>query len=130
MTLKQQEVYRIAHELFSQEPDWIIFFREVLGLDGVIHQAFPQADQRVQFERTEEYAEIQNMLAQLREQEKEEPSAQEPTRVITIRLPRSLHESLRAEAHERRTSMNRLCIAKLLKPVDEQLIPGRTAASS
>ena len=129
MTGKQQEVYRIAHELFRQDPDWVTFFREVLGLGGVIHRAFPEMEQRLQFEGTREYAEIQNMLTKLREHANgEEPSAQEPTRVITIRLPRSLHESLRAEAHERQTSMNRLCIAKLLKPVDESLIPGRSAS--
>jgi len=125
MIEKQREVYRIAHELFRQDPTWVTFFREVLGLDGVIRQAFPKVDERTRFEHTSEYTEIQSMLSKLRKQEDHEPSAQEPTRVITIRLPRGLHESLRREAHERRTSMNRLCIAKLLKPVEESLIPSK-----
>jgi len=34
-----------------------------------------------------------------------------------------LHESLRHEAHERHTSMNKLCISKLLQIVDRELVP-------
>lgn len=125
---KEQEVYRIAHELFSQSPDWVTFFREVLGLDGVIKQAYPSAEAMADFERTNEYNEIQQMLAKLRERSVATPVSEdlEPTRVITVRLPKSLHEALRHEAHERRTSMNKLCISKLLQVVDEQLIPTDT----
>ena len=125
---KEQEVYRIAHELFSQSPDWVTFFREVLGLDGIVKQAYPSAEAMADFERTNEYAEIQQMLAKLRERSVVTPMPDdlEPTRVITVRLPKSLHEALRHEAHERRTSMNKLCISKLLQVVDEQLIPTDT----
>jgi hypothetical protein len=64
------------------------------------------------------------MLAKLRENDADLPGGpREPTRVITVRLPKSLHESLRAEAHDRRTSMNKLCISKLLQVVDEELVP-------
>jgi hypothetical protein len=42
-----------------------------------------------------------------------EETPREPTRVITVRLPKSLHESLKIEAHARNTSLNQLCIAKL-----------------
>ena len=127
---KEQEVYRIAHELFSQSPDWVTFFREVLGLDGIVKQAYPSPEAMADFERTNEYAEIQQMLAKLREKSVAMPTPEdlEPTRVITVRLPKSLHEALRHEAHERRTSMNKLCISKLLQVVDEQLIPTDTPA--
>ena len=50
----------------------------------------------------------------------------EPTRVITVRLPKSLHEALRVEAHEHRTSMNKLCISKLLQFIDGQQVPAET----
>jgi predicted HicB family RNase H-like nuclease len=49
--------------------------------------------------------------------------------VITVRLPKSLHESLRAEAHDRRTSMNKLCISKLLQVVDGDLVPAEEGAA-
>ncbi|MEM1304746.1 MAG: hypothetical protein AAGG46_07605, partial [Planctomycetota bacterium] len=47
----------------------------------------------------------------------------EPTRVITVRLPKSMHEYLRTEAHDLRTSMNKLCISKLLQVIEQDLIP-------
>ena len=45
-------------------------------------------------------------------------SDMDATRVITVRLPKSLHLALKAEAHDRHTSMNQLCIAKLLQAID------------
>jgi predicted HicB family RNase H-like nuclease len=74
------------------------------------------------FEQTEEYAEIQQMLAKLRERSGAGADGKEPTRVITVRLPKSLHESLRAEAHDRKTSMNQLCISKLLQVIEAEFV--------
>ncbi len=121
--VKRQEVHRIASELYKQQPDWVTFFRKVLGVDGIARQLFTTAQEMTVLEQSGEYAEIQQMLAKLRERGGSPPDASEPTRVITVRLPKSLHESLRTEAHEKRTSMNKLCISKLLQMVDEQLIP-------
>jgi predicted HicB family RNase H-like nuclease len=122
-TNKRQEVVRIAQDLYRQSPDWVAFFREVLGLTGVVRRAFPTPEDLVAFEQTEEYAEIQAMLANLRKAGPLPPDDNEPTRVITVRMPRSLHESLRAEAHDRKTSMNKLCISKLLQVIGDELIP-------
>lgn len=120
---KRHEVHRIATELFKQQPDWVTFFRKVLGVDGIARQLFPTAPEMTSLEQSPEYNQIQQMLAKLRERGGSPPDASEPTRVITVRLPKSLHESLRTEAHEKRTSMNKLCISKLLQMVDEGLIP-------
>ena len=47
-------------------------------------------------------------------------------RVITIRLPESLHTKLAAEAHEKYTSMNQLCVAKLRQAVvDGTVLPDK-----
>jgi predicted HicB family RNase H-like nuclease len=126
MSEKSQQIYRIAHELYSQKPDWVTFFREVLGLGGLVRQAYPTPEDLAEFEKTGEYTEIQHMLAELRGGDKAPNEEEEPTRVITVRLPKSLHESLRAEAHERKTSMNKLCISKLLLVVDQELVPHET----
>jgi predicted HicB family RNase H-like nuclease len=123
MTEKAQEVLRVARELYNQQPDWVTFFREVLGVNGVVRTAYADADDLAHFEQTEEYMQIQQMVAKLRERGDQQPGDKEPTRVITVRLPQSLHESLRAEAHDRKTSMNKLCISKLLQMVDEELVP-------
>jgi predicted HicB family RNase H-like nuclease len=120
---KQQEVCRVAGEIFRQNPDWVTFFREVLGVDGVVRRQFTNPDEMDAFEQSTEYIEIQQMVAKLRERSKHQTESNEPTRVITVRLPKSLHESLRAEAHHRRTSMNQLCISKLLQLIDNELVP-------
>lgn len=122
-TETQQEVHRAAEQLYAQNPDWVTFFREILGLGGIVRQMYPSRQALTDFERTETYAEIQQMLTKLREQSGAGGVTQEPTRVITVRLPKSLHESLRAEAHEHQTSMNKLCISKLLQFIDNQFIP-------
>jgi predicted HicB family RNase H-like nuclease len=116
------QVYKVAHELYGKDPDWVTFFREVLGLEGAARRTYPEASSLAEFEKTEEYGEIQQMLAKLRERNGP-GSTTEATRVITVRLPQSLHEALRAEAHEKKTSMNKLCISKLLQTVDADLIP-------
>jgi predicted HicB family RNase H-like nuclease len=125
MTDQRQEVFRVANQLFSQEPDWVTFFREVLGVDGIVRRMYKDGPELTQFEQSEEYRNIQQMLAKLREKNGGElnGNSKEPTRVITVRMPKSLHEALKAEAHGMHTSMNKLCISKLLQVVDDELVP-------
>lgn len=126
VTDRAQDVYRAAQEKFERSPDWVTFFREVLGVEGAMRTLFRTPDELNQFEQTQEYQQIQQMVAKLRERSGDLPQPKEPTRVITVRLPQSLHDSLRTEAHEKRTSMNKLCISKLLQMIDEELIPSDT----
>jgi predicted HicB family RNase H-like nuclease len=119
MADRKQEAYRIALALFQQNPDWVTFFREILGIGGVVRRLFPEDKALLEFENTTEHAEIQLMLARLR-QKSNRGETQEPTRVITVRLPQSLHEALQAEAHLHQTSMNKLCISKLLQVIEDE----------
>ncbi len=131
MNEKRQEVFRVATEMFNQHPDWVTFFREVLGLDGVIRRAYPDPSLLSQFEQTTEYQQIQQMLAKLRETTSDQTAnSKEPQRVITVRLPKSMHEALKDEAKQHGTSMNKLCISKLLQVVDDELVPTETAAAA
>jgi predicted HicB family RNase H-like nuclease len=116
-------VWRKASELFQQAPDWVTFFRAILGVQGVVRKMFSTPEELAAFEQQPEYAQIQQMLAKLRERKEELNMDIEPTRVITVRLPKSLHEYLKTEAHERHTSMNKLCISKLLQMIDNELVP-------
>ena len=132
MDNKPQEVIRIAQTLFHQNPDWVTFFREVLGLGRHRPSDVPDRPHALtEFEKTTEYGEIQQMLAKLRVEGPPVPEDKEPTRVITVRLPKSLHEFLQVEAHEKCTSMNQLCISKLVQWLDSDLAaPSRTSARS
>jgi len=119
---KGQEVYEAAKRLFEESPDWVIFFRRILGTNGLVRDAFPLREELKRFEQTELYAEIHQMLTQLRQRSTPNGTQQEPIRVITVRLPESLHETLSNEAHEYRTSMNKLCISKLLRLIEMEAI--------
>ncbi len=128
-TEKFQEVLQTAETRYRQSPDWVTYFREVLGVDGVVRKAFPTFEELTSFEQTEQYEKIQKWLVKLREKRPAADSESEPTRVITVRLPKSMHESLRTEAHDLRTSMNKLCISKLLQVIGEEMIPNERAST-
>ena len=59
------------------------------------------------------------LFRSLRNRQRDRPAEREAQRVVTVRMPRSLHETLKAEAEEMRVSINTLCISKLLKMLDE-----------
>ena len=123
-TQNHEEVLRVARDLFERNPDWVTFYREVLGLHGVVRQSYPTRQAMIDFEQSEAHDEVQRMLRKLRDRGADPEPTREPTRVITVRLPKSLHEALRVEAHEHQTSMNKLCVSKLLQFINENLVPG------
>ncbi len=116
-----QKVLQVAQQLFQGKPDWVTFFRETLGVSGAARSVFTNQQEYVTFEKSREYAEIQNMVLQLRNRKVPGGGGNEPTRVITVRLPESLHEALKAEASDHNTSMNKLCISKLLQVLSENM---------
>ncbi len=120
---KYEEILQAAHDLYSRKPDWVTFYRKVLGLDGIVRQALPDQKLLAEFEQSEVYEEIQHLLTTLRGRDGTPAKSQEKTRVITVRLPRSLHETLRVEAYECHTSMNKLCISKLLQYINNEKVP-------
>jgi len=122
-TEPKQEIRRAAQTAFDQSPDWVAYYREILGLQGIVRQKYPTLDSLAEFEKSGVFEEIQRNLRKLRERRPVPTDPDEPTRVITVRLPKSMHEALRVEAHEHHTSMNKLCISKLLQFIDNALIP-------
>ncbi len=138
---REYVVQEAADRLFeTSRDDWVRFYREVFGLRGVIRRYYPTVEEIREFETTDTYRQLQQMLKKLREykppklteEEKEqkeraakppEKKPSEPTRVITVRIPRSMHDALKVEAHEYNTSMNKLCISKLLQFADGELVP-------
>ena len=136
---KHEEIKYAAENLFATNPDWVKFYREVMGLHGVIRQAFPTLEEMAEFEQTETYGLVHRLVTELRQQplpkeleagEESEEAAddeaaeeEEETRVITVRIPKSMHDVLRTEAYQYRTSMNKLCISKLLHFIDTEHVP-------
>jgi hypothetical protein len=112
-------VLEVAERLYAMKPEWVVFFREVLGVDGLVRRAFRTPEALIRFECSPEYARIREMLDTLRTQQRDQPVERETQRVVTVRMPKSLHESLKAEAEGMRVSVNTLCITKLIKMLDE-----------
>jgi predicted HicB family RNase H-like nuclease len=113
-----RSVLEVAERLHAMEPEWVVFFREILGIEGVIRRTFSSAAGLQQFECSPEYARIRELLDDLRDRQRVRPPARESQRVVTVRMPRSLHETLKAEAEEMGVSINTLCIPKLLRLLD------------
>lgn len=122
-------ILEVVERLYAMDPEWVVFFREVLGVDGIVRRTFRDSQSLVRFECSPEYARIREMLDDLRSRQKERPSERETLRVVTVRMPRTLHETLRAEAEQLRVSINSLCISKLIKLLDDEeqkeLVDGR-----
>ncbi len=119
---KHEEIKCTIEELFAAKPDWVTFYREVLGLDGILRRAFPTLEAMAEFEQTEIYRQIHRMVTELRKLPPGKVQSDD-TQVITVRIPNCMHEALRIEAYELRTSLNKLCISKLLKFVDAENVP-------
>lgn len=117
------EVVRIAIEVFAKTSSWVEFYRAILGPDGVARKLFKGADQNRFWETTPEFFQIQEMLTAIRSHDDLKSDSVEPLRMITIRLPVSMHEVLKQESKERGTSINKLCLSKLLNGIDQKLIP-------
>jgi predicted HicB family RNase H-like nuclease len=136
---KHFEILKIAEELYSKNPDWVTFYRELLGVDGIVRQTFLTRKQLEDFEQSDAYREIHYLLTKLRERkflkkdknkdEKGTPVTEkieedgEEIQVITVRIPKSIHETLTEEAYQCRASVNQLCISKLVQFIDSEMVP-------
>jgi hypothetical protein len=112
-----------GQEAFAQTGSWVVFYRELLGHEGRVRKLFRKVDELRQFEETPEFGTLLEMAAALRSQDTDKGDAYEPQKMITVRLPRSQHETLKAEAEEHGTSINKLCISKLLLPIAGCFVP-------
>jgi hypothetical protein len=94
-----------------------------MGGGGFIPLLFDNNDEYGRFLRTEQYHQIQLMLTALRSRELPENDPNDPQRMITVRLPKSLHEAMCDEAGRLNISVNRLCISRMLQLLDPKMIP-------
>jgi hypothetical protein len=120
------QVLREASELFGVAPTWTAFYRATLGVEGCIRQLFPTADEMCAYECSDAHEKVLEMLTVLRSRDVPECDPCEPQRMITVRIPKSLHDSICLEANDLQVSVNKLCVTRMLQRVDRQLIPTST----
>ncbi len=118
-----QQAFDLANDLFTNAPTWVCFYRELMGGCGMINELFSDFTDFGQFLRTEQYHQIQLMLTALRSRDLPENDPNDPQRMITVRLPKSLHEAMCDEAGRLNISVNRLCISRMLQLLDPKMIP-------
>ncbi len=120
---KADQILKLAGDAFAQTGSWVVFYRAVLGPDGVARRTFPTEATFEAFERMPQHGELQEMLAAMRSQDTSKGDSIEPEKMITIRLPESLHRALTNESNAMALSINKLCISKLLQPVEGRYVP-------
>lgn len=104
-----------AEELIQSGYTWAEFFRSVFGPDGLVFRYFNTPEMRERFRMSDEYRRLAGWLKNLhRSGNGERRNESENVRVVTVRMPSSLHSYLIQEAHRRNTSLNQLCIGELL----------------
>lgn len=121
--LRCVQVLELACDLFANAPTWVCFYRELFGGNGLINELFGDRNEYGLLLQTEQYHEIQLMLTALRSRDLPESDPSDPARMITVRLPKSLHDAICDEANRLNVSINRLVISRMLQPIDPELIP-------
>ncbi|MBB3207991.1 putative HicB family RNase H-like nuclease [Rhodopirellula rubra] len=117
------QVLKLAEEAFAKTGSWVVFYRTMLAPGGVVDRLYSDPESRRYFETTREFSELLEMLTAMRSQDESSAGTHEPTRVITIRIPRSMHEATIREAEELELSINAYCVTKLLQPANARFTP-------
>jgi hypothetical protein len=110
--------HEAAKRLYEARPDWVTFYHGVFGVEGLLYHYFPDPADRAVIERTDEYRSLAQALQRIRGEKPQPGDANPAERVITVRVPKALHQTLLAEAKSRDTSLNKLCISKLLQTIE------------
>ncbi len=126
---KTCDLLKKAKELYSKTDTWADFSNTLFDpFDGEIVRAFPMQSERESFRKTEEYRLIRELLQnKLNETGLVHGATPKKSGKFVVRLPRSLHSALEAEAEAEGTSLNQLVVAKLAVQLDN-LAGGRLAS--
>jgi hypothetical protein len=113
---RARQVLEFAQARAPGAADWLELHFALFGVGGKATELFPTEAERTAFSRTAEYKQIFRLLDQL-----PRPVAKETSELISsangaisVRLPRSVHAALLAEAKAEAVSLNQLCVAKLV----------------
>ncbi len=117
-----EEVLCAARRLFEQRSCWPDFYRAILGPEGLINRLFTTPEAQTAFRRSKAYGEIQRMFAALTWRKLRRRRAEQPVKIITVRVPESVHAELAREAARRGISVNQLCVAKLVQLLEAEAL--------
>ncbi len=111
-----RRVLAFAEERARESASWVDLSNALFGVAGKATEAFPTEPQRTAFCKTPEYKRILALMDTL-----PPPPVKEIVELtasangaISVRLPRSVHAALLAEAKAEGVSLNQLCLSKLV----------------
>lgn len=94
--------------------NWATVHNAVFGIGGVAQTLFPSERERTTFSKTAEFAEIWKIIEDLQgEHDEYIERLGTASGNLTLRIPKSLHAALLAEAKAEGLSLNQLCLSKL-----------------
>jgi hypothetical protein len=113
---KARQVLRFARQRAARAADWIELSNALFGLGGKATELFATESERTAFCRTEEYREILALMDTLPHPQVKGfvEMVSSANGSISVRLPRSVHAALLAEAKAEGVSLNQLCVSKLV----------------
>ena len=118
---KAKELLAFAYEHLREGQSAPELFIVIFGPHGKARMTFPTKKEWAAFQQSEEIKEIERLIETF--DRSPSPSAGDPTAnghpSVTLRLPRSIHQSLVAEAAEEGVSLDQLCLSKLVAQLRE-----------
>ena len=113
---KARQLLAFAEQRAPEAADWLELHFALFGVDGKASELFPTEAERAAFLRTAEYKRINALMNTLPHPKKNEMRelVSSANGAISVRLPRSVHAALLAEAKAEGVSLNQLCVAKLI----------------
>jgi HicB family len=113
---KAQQVLEFAQQRAAKAANWIDLSNALFGLGGKATELFPTESERTAFSRTDQYRRLLALLDTLPQPQVKgiQEIVASAHGAISVRLPRSVHAALLAEAKAEGVSLNQLCVAKLV----------------
>jgi predicted HicB family RNase H-like nuclease len=117
---KEKALLDRARQLSAECETWADLSNALFDpLEGELTRAFTAGEQRVAFRQTSEYQQILEILEEkMKATGLIQGATPRKSGRFVVRLPRSLHAALEAEAKEEGTSLNQLVLAKLAVRLD------------
>ena len=111
-----RRVLEFAEERAKQAADWVELHNALFGLGGKATELFTTESERTAFAQTKECKQIFALLDDLPQPAIKDFGTLLATAngAISVRLPRSVHAALLAEAKAEGVSLNQLCLSKLV----------------
>jgi HicB-like protein involved in pilus formation len=113
---KARQVLEFTKQRASEAADWMELSNALFAPGGRATEAFPTPAERTAFCKTAEYKQILALMNRLPSPPLKEVSdlTASANGAISVRLPRSVHAALLAEAKAEGVSLNQLCVSKLV----------------